>query len=182
MFALAEVIRDEVARCDMTFRQLASKVSVAPSTLSQYVTGERPIPRETEASIIEKLNSPRMSEERCSLCRGNLFPTRYLDNIDDHPVVALNKVIGEASEFIKTANIARDALINKKQGVCLDKSVEDVVRSMEDEAADLITGAKTVLIKMQEWFGRPVIETMNRHIEKLEKSGYCSKRMVNEGR
>jgi len=160
----------------MSFKQLAHQVAVAPSTLSQYLSGARPMPRDIEASIIEALQSPRLSEERCFNCRGNLFPTRYLDNIDDHPIVVLDKVIEEAEEFIKAAIEARKVLINKKQGSVFDGQENEVLIKLENDCADLITGAKTVLIKLQEWYQRPVIATMHRHLEKLERQEYCTKR------
>lgn len=172
----AATIKDEAATKKITNKLLAKQCNVAGSTMSQYLSGERPMPKDIEASLIMVLNSPRLSEERCTDCPGNLFPTRYLDSIDDHPVIALDKMIEEAAEFIKAANEARKVMINKRPGTSFKGDADRVIKLMEDETADLITGGKTVLIKLQEWFNRPVLETMGRHIEKLEQHGYCTKR------
>lgn len=171
----AELVREEVPKY-MSFKQLASAANVASSTLSQYINEKRSMPRDVEASIIEATKSPRLSEERCFNCEGNMFPTRYLDNIDGHPIVALDKMIEEAAEFIRAAAQARKALINKKRGYVFEGKVNEVVTKLEDDCADLITGSKTVLIKLQEYYQRPVIQTMQRHIAKLEKYEYCTKR------
>lgn len=173
---LAEIIREEVSKHDLTYKAVAKTVNIASSTLSQYLSGDRKMTKEMEGSIVEAINSPRLSEERCFHCRGNLFPTRYLDRIDDHPIVALDKVIEEAEEFIVAAKEARKVLINKRRGTVFEGEKDVVLKRLEDDSADLITGAKTVLIKLQEWFQRPVIVTMHRHLEKLEKHEYCTKR------
>jgi hypothetical protein len=65
-------------------------------------------------------------------------------------------------------------LTNKKVGYQFQGANDLSIMSLEDEVADLITGSKTLLIKLQEWFHRPVVEIMLRHIKKLEQSGYCS--------
>ena len=176
VWMLTEIIREEVSRYDLTFKAVAQTVNVASSTLSQYISGDRRMTKEMEGSIIEAINSPRLSEERCFSCRGNLFPTRYLDNIDDHPIVALDKVIEEAEEFIEAAKDARRALINKRRGTVFDEEADRILKRFEDDCADMVTGAKTVLIKLQEWFQRPVIVVMHRHLEKLERMEYCTKR------
>ncbi len=172
----ADIIRSEVAQYGVTFKQLAEAVNVAPCTMSQYIGGSRNMPGSVEAGIIERLQSPRLSEERCSNCQGNMFPTRYLDNIDDHPVVALSKTQEETQEVLDLMSDARKVLINKKKGATFTDAEDALLKSIEDECADLITVAKTFLIKMHEWYNRPVAETMRRHIEKLEQQGYCSKR------
>ncbi len=174
MLSLAVILREEMITHGMSGKEMAATVSLATSTLSEYLTGSRPIPKDREGDLIEALNSPRASEERCASCKGNLFPTRYLDEIDNHPIIALDKLVEEAQELINMADDVRKIMINKKSGHYFQGTNVLMVAAMEDEVADLITGSKTFLIKMQEWFRRPVVETMHRHITKLETSGYCS--------
>lgn len=174
MSELAMILREEMAAYGLIGKELAAAACVAPSTLSEYLTGSRPIPKDREGELVEVINSPRASEERCTLCKGNLFPTRYLDAIDNHPVIALDKLIEEVEEFMAAAHDARKAMINRQTGYQFVGANDLTITAMEDHAADLITGSKTLLIKLQEWFQRPVVETMRRHIKKLESRQYCS--------
>lgn len=176
MNGLAAVIREEMLSMGIKGKDLAQLIFTAPSSLSEYLTQSKPMPQHVEAAIIESLGSPRISEERCAECRGNMFPTRYLDNVDEHPIVAIDKLVEESSEWLAMAELAKRSLINKKRGSRLPQDVDSIIKSFEDETADLVTGAKTLLIKMQEWYGRPVIVTMNRHVRKLEKQNYCTKK------
>ncbi|WP_373325675.1 hypothetical protein [Sporomusa paucivorans] len=174
MLTLAMILREEMVTYGVIGKELAAAACLAPSTLSEYLTGSRPIPKDREGELVEVLNSPRASEERCTDCKGNLFPTRYLDEIDNHPIVALDKLVEEAEEIINVAKEARKTMINKRHGYKFAGTNDLTITSFEDEVADLITCSKTLLIKLQEWYNRPVVETMRRHIKKLEQSGYCS--------
>lgn len=173
---MLNILREEVANYGVTFKQLASAVCVAPSTMSQYVGGSRPMPKDVEAGIINRLQSPRLSEERCANCQGNMFPTRYLDNVDDHPIVALNKLHEETREVLANIERVKRVLMNKRKGSEFTEADIEALELFENEVADIITCGKTMLIKLQEWYGRPVIGTMQRHVEKLEREEYCTKR------
>ena len=172
--SLAMVLCEEIDIRGMSRKDLAAAACLASSTLSEYLTGSRPIPKAREGELVEVLNSPRASEERCTNCKGNLFPTRYLDEIDNHPIVALDKLVEEAEEIINVAKDTRKAMLNRRHGYKFAREDDLTVTSFENEVADLITCSKTLLIKLQEWYDRPVDETMRRHIKKLEQSGYCS--------
>jgi hypothetical protein len=152
---------------------LARMISVAPNTISTWFN-RRCIPESMKGAITEAIRSPRLSEVRCSGCQGNVFPTRYLDCVDDHPMVAIDKCIEEMDELAPMARQVRTILINRRKGFKFSPGEEAIIRQFEDETADIITAAKTVLIRLQECYDRPVHITMARHVEKLEQSGYCS--------
>lgn len=170
------VVKEAVQAGIYSNKELAIGAGCSQSGMSLILSGQRPMTRETEAAIILATENPRFSEERCFYCPGNLFPTRYLDAIDDHPVISLDKLIEEAAEFIRAANLARKVMINKKPGHAFMDQDNNLITDFENQTADLITGAKTVLIKMQEWYKRPVLKVMKRHLDKLEKNGHVTKR------
>jgi hypothetical protein len=159
----------------MTSVSLSKLISVAPNTISTWFN-RKCIPDAMQGTITEAIGSPRLSEIRCSMCQGNAFPTRYLDCVDDHPMVAIDKCIEEIDELSPMAKQVRTILINRRKGFMFSPAEEAVIRQFEDETADIITAAKTVLIRLQECYDRPVHITMSRHVEKLEQSGYCTKK------
>lgn len=170
------VVREIVDSGQITQKQIANKAHYQESTMSLKLANKRTLSHADKGEIILATNSPRLSEERCTECPGNLFPSRYLDNVDDHPVVAVDKLIEEVAECIRAAQMVKKIMINKKKGHQFNDQDLQVLTSFEDQTADLITGSKTVLIKLQEWYGRPVYETMQRHLSKLEAKGHCTKR------
>jgi len=174
--SFVNAVREMVDAKQITQKQLANRTHYQESTISLKLANKRTLTHADKGEIILATNSPRLSEERCAECSGNLFPTRYLDNVDDHPVVAVDKLIEEAAECIRAAQIVKRSLINKKRGYQFDGQDIQALTSFENHTADLITGSKTVLIKLQEWYGRQVYETMQRHLLKLEERGHCTKR------
>ena len=168
-----EVLRQEMVVWGITVKELAHRARVAPNTVSTWF-GRGAIPDSMEGIVTDAINSPRLSEVRCSQCEGNAFPTRYLDNVDDHPIVAINKAIEEIEEWGPLGRQVHLVLINKRKSACFTEAEEAILHRFEDETADIITSMKTVLIRLQECYERPVLETMTRHVRKLEQSGYCS--------
>lgn len=168
-----DVLRQEMGSCGITVKELAKRLYIAPNTISTWFNrGE--VPDAMEGRVTEAINSPRLSEERCSQCEGNAFPTRYLDNVNDHPSAAINKARSEITEWLAIVERASDSTLNKCRGAVFTKEEEAEILKFENETADLITSMKTILIRFQEFYNRPVVATMNRHVAKLEQSGYCS--------
>lgn len=166
------VMRQELEGSGRSFKDLARAVCVAPNTISTWFA-RHCIPDAMVGRVVEAIDSPRLSEMRCSQCEGNTFPTRYLDNVDEHPMVAIDKFIEEIDEWTTLSRTARLILINRRKGTQFSGEEDVVLRKFEDETADVITAAKTVLIRLQECYNRPVHVTMQRHVEKLERAGYC---------
>ncbi|HWR07785.1 hypothetical protein [Sporomusa sp.] len=170
---LIEVVRQEMGVWGITAKELARRICVAPNTVSTWFN-RGCIPESMEGRVTGAIDSPRLSEERCSRCEGNTFPTRYLDNVDEHPMVAINKAGEEIDEWLPLAKQVHMIITNKRRGTKFSAEEEAVLIHFENETADIITSMKTVLIRFQECYNRPVRETMERHVNKLEESGYCS--------
>lgn len=170
---LINVVRQEMSVLGITAKELAHRICVAPNTVSTWFN-RGCIPDSMEGRVAGAIDSPRLSEKRCSQCEGNAFPTRYLDNVDDHPMVAINKAIEEIDEWLPMAKRVSMIITNKRRGATFSLEEDAVLVQFENETADIITSMKTVLIRFQECFGRPVRKTMERHVRKLEESGYCT--------
>lgn len=170
---IMSIVRMEMSLKDITSKELGRRVRVAANTVSTWF-GRGEIPDSMIGEVVEAINSPRLSETRCSQCKGNAFPTRYLDNVDAHPIVAIDKAEEEIEEWMRLLEGAKKAIRNKPHGAALSDEAKEVLLHFENETADVITSMKTVLIRFQECYDRPVIATMNRHVAKLEQSGYCS--------
>ena len=165
--------RMEMSLKGIQVQELARQVKVAANTVSTWF-GRGEIPEAMLGAVVEAIDSPRLSETRCSQCKGNAFPTRYLDNVDAHPIVAIDKAEEEIEEWMKLLEGAKKAIRNKPPGATLSDDSKEILFLFENETADIITSMKTVLIRFQECYNRPVVVTMNRHVAKLEQSGYCS--------
>ncbi len=170
---LINVVRQEMGILGITAKELAHRICVAPNTVSTWFN-RGCIPESMEGRVAGAIDSPRLSEERCSQCEGNAFPTRYLDNVDDHPMVAINKASEEIDEWLPLAKRVHMIITNKRRGATFTPEEESALVHFENETADIITSMKTVLIRFQECYARPVRKTMERHVRKLEESGYCS--------
>ncbi|WP_312560901.1 hypothetical protein [Anaerospora sp.] len=170
---IMNLARMEMSLKGIQVQELARQVRVAANTVSTWF-GRGEIPEAMLGAVVEAIDSPRLSETRCSQCKGNAFPTRYLDNVDAHPMVAINKASREIKEWTDLVGSAIDTITNRPKGVIFSEQEEQLLIRFENETADLITSMKTVLIRFQECYNRPVVATMNRHVAKLEQSGYCS--------
>ncbi len=57
--------------------QLAEKLPVSVSALSRYKNGNRTIPHDMLACLIEELDAPDLGEEACGMCPVKLAMERY---------------------------------------------------------------------------------------------------------
>jgi hypothetical protein len=161
--------------CGKTIKAISMDMHVGQSTISTWLMRGK-IPLEMMGKLVQAVGSPKLIMDWVASLEGNMFPTPYLDQVDDHPIIAIDRVIDEVKEFLITAESAKQVLYNRRRGHRFTVEDDALIKQFENETADLITGAKTILIRHQEWFNRPVAATMRRHIEKLESQGYCTKR------
>jgi hypothetical protein len=158
-----------------TIKAISMDMHVGQSTISTWLMRGK-IPLEMMGKLVQAVGSPKLIMNWVASLEGNMFPTPYLDQVDDHPVIAIDRVLDEVKEFLVAAEKAKQVLYNRRHGHRFTAEEDSILKQFENETADLITGAKTILIRHQEWFNRPVAATMRRHIEKLESQGYCTKK------
>ncbi|MDR3591547.1 MAG: hypothetical protein P4N41_17975 [Negativicutes bacterium] len=173
MDAMTELIKTEADRRGITYDQLAKVVHVAKGTVGSWFSRGF-IPAEIVGAVVKAIGTPRLMMEYVDKTCGNLFASRYLDRVDDHPLAAMEKAGSIIRSWDYWAVKAKDVMLNKPQGYQFNEDEDAILKAFEDKSADLITVMKTVLIRGEERYGRQVSEVTRRHVEKLEARGYCT--------
>lgn len=135
--SLAHEIREERVRYGVSQEELAKKLHVSSSAVSNYERGTRDMPEDLLDRAIDALNSPRLRIMKCSSCQTGIFGGMpYLDLVDLHSVVTKNKLAEELEEAADALQSL--VLINKSKPDDLSQSDRDQLTKVLEELLDLL--------------------------------------------
>jgi transcriptional regulator with XRE-family HTH domain len=165
-----EVLRAERERRNLTQAQLSKSSYMHEATLRCYELGVRDIPANSAARMAKVLRSPRFAMTHCHQCSANLFIPPYLDQVDHHPLAALDAVLSEAKEAAAAVESLR--LRNKTSPADLTPDERRQVERAADQLLDLIPAVAMAVSSWAETFGIDCWALVERNHGKLVARGY----------
>ncbi len=96
----------------------------------------------------------------------------FLNTIDHHVQTALDVIISEYAEGIRSANMLKGLLRNKLDASSLPSNARPEVMSHLGQIIDTYTANKVLLVAMAETYDISIEELEERHIRKLKDKGY----------
>lgn len=170
---LAEVIKEARGRYDISQTELAGKLNISQSVISDVENGKKSLSPDLASRLPEVLNDDaKVKAEIAHEMKTEFFSVPVLRNVDDNPKNVLDVLVSEAAEAIRSAQEIKSLLRNKKPGVPLDEETMEELIPHEEQIADLFAALKMHLISMNENYGLNIRVVESRVNAKLRKKGY----------
>jgi len=173
---LAEAIREERSRLDLSQEEFGSIIHYSAKMVSAIETGRRHLPDDAKLKLAAM--SPRLALEICSECPANIFSTDWLDGevIDLSPLAVTAKLIEETEELLTALRGLN--LVNKNSAELLTDSDCAGLGNALMELMDILLGGKVWAVKMALTYGNRVVDLQairQKHMQKLIRSRYIKR-------
>jgi transcriptional regulator with XRE-family HTH domain len=176
---LAEAIREERDRLDLSQEELGAMLHYSAKTVSAIENKRRRLPEEAKLKLAAM--SPRLALEICGECPANIFSTDWLDGevVDLSPLAVTAKLIEETEELLEALRGLARSLVNKNSPELLTEADRADLENALLEMMDLLLGGKVWTVKMALVYGNKVVDlraVREKHRQKLIKSRYIRMR------
>lgn len=170
--AIGVMVRAERKRLGLRLQDLADRIYVAPSTLSEYERQVKPTPPEVVTRLVHAFGSPRFAFSYCYGCPANVLPVPPLDAVDEHPVVVLTQTVREFSEG--EAALSLVDLVNRNRSEDLTETHRGVLLQAAEQAVDVLPAIQLFLTVLAERYGVPPWQLAARLYRKLRRRKYTT--------
>ncbi len=152
----------------------AQQMDLDPSTISRYLSGERPLTPEfiRRASVV--LSDLILRKVWAITTEATILPTPVLDNVDSSPLAVLLKLREETTEL--TAAIDENALINVRNARDLSPEGWQRLERLLDQATDAYTCIEQLFLSCYSLFGVEPQQAVVRWSRKVRGKGYIKGR------
>ncbi|CQR73341.1 hypothetical protein SOV_51240 [Sporomusa ovata DSM 2662] len=165
------LIQIELQVRKISYQQIATKVHTATGTVGSWFS-RGAIPSDKLWSVISAVGGAKLWMQVLSRIPGNVINSPYLDGTDEHPKSIIEDAVDVAEALQLLAKEAQKVIRHRDNDYQFTKEEEEILKRFEDTVSDSVTINQMVLVRMEEYYRRPVNEISSRQMKRMKEKGY----------
>ncbi len=170
---LINLISIEIRTRQIPYKQIASKMHMAVGTIASWFS-RGSIPADKMWMMVQAVGGARLWMQALSKIPGNVFYCQYLNGTDQNPKPVIEDMEEIAEQFFQLSKQAQRIIRHRRQGYIFDQTEDHDLRQFEDGVADMIIYGQMALVRMEDYYGRPVRGIMERQARRMAERGYIA--------
>ncbi len=171
----APEIREARARYEWTQENVADEINFCRQMIQMVEKGKRRLNEQDAAKLARKLDDGQFTMAMARRITGGLSAP-YLNNIDNHRLACINKLVEELQEAIDIIAANMRLLIRAQSAEDLHPGEKEQIEAMMIETIEGITAAENTLARLSKTYDISLADLWDRHQEYLIEKGYLKEK------
>lgn len=171
---LAPEVKEARAKYGWTQENVASDIHLTRQMIQMVEAGKRRLTEQDTARLARVLNDGQFVMSLARRITGGMSAP-YLDNIDNHRMACMMKLVEELQEAIDIIKDNMPLLIRAQSAGDLALEERERLEEMMLEVVETVTAAENTLARLAKTYNISLADLWDKHEKELTEKGYLKK-------
>ena len=170
----APEVKEARARHEWTQENVADELFLTRQMIQMVEAGKRRLTEQDTSRLARVLNDGKFVMSLARRITGGMTAP-YLNNIDDHRMSCVMKLVEELNEAINIVSQNLHTLIRAKSAEDLGSDEKERLEEMMLEVVETVTAAENTLARLAKTYNISLADLWDKHEKELTEKGYLRK-------